>query len=455
MIFKNLFVVTILTLYAYADIDISQYRVMTPQKLSALLQNIVSNEELPRKISPEVTVTSSTLDKKEREFHIVMRIEPNVLDSELLSFYGAYKDNAITNACSNNFIRYIFTRGYSQKYRVERNGEGLDSFYITDAICESVDLRNSLSVEFLNLKNSIDKAVESKTLDVNSDEYADKMAELESQSLTIDSIACFNTALHVNIATQDIKQIANSITDKNINVINCKSQSPLFLTLFHKNSEKVALLLIQNGADIDLDLRLGERVIHQAIKLNRGGTHTKYIKMLVAMGASLHVKDTDGNTPLIIAIKSSQNTLASYLIEKMSSVDDVNSFGKSALFYALQYEDEKLVKELLKKGASTSIVSNDSETIYDVASHKMKKLLKTKKVKNSETYYVNAYAFAKYRPTAQYLKRIEDLGYSYKYVKDGKLTKLYIGEFSSKKSAKEALKIIKESIEKSAYIVKE
>jgi hypothetical protein len=414
------------------------------------LKEIIKSEKLPKKISKELIITNTKL--KNRVLYTTYEIEPFISKAMVAQVIAIYNDKSVTNICTNSFMRDIFENSYSQKQQYFYKDQLVENIYINKAVCENIDLRNQLSLEFVSLKNSLDADIENKKLDVSSDEYKNRVAELERKAKIIDSIACLNTPLHVKVASSSFDEIKRYKDFTDINIVNCKHQTPLYNSLFHKEKEKVAQFLIEKGADIDFDIFVGERVLHQAIKLNADSSYLEYIKVLLKNGADVDIADAQSNTPLIIAIKNNQTDVAKLLIDRSKNLNKTNDFGKSALFYAFQYENKDIAKRLLEKGASTSIVSNDGERVNDYASKDMQKLLS--KYKSSTSYHINVYAFKTYPPSKKYLQKIKDLGYDYKFVKVNDLTKVYVGNFASKQEASKALHVIKKNLEKNAYITK-
>ncbi len=91
---------------------------------------------------------------------------------------------------------------------------------------------------------------------------------------------------------------------------------------------------------------------------------------------------------------------------------------------------------------------------------------KTKRVVKTETttaaeagqYYVQVGSFAKYAPSKSFLDKIANRGYTYtfhKVTRNGKtLNKVLVGPFKTQSAAREALPIIKRSVEPGAFLTK-
>ncbi len=76
----------------------------------------------------------------------------------------------------------------------------------------------------------------------------------------------------------------------------------------------------------------------------------------------------------------------------------------------------------------------------------------------SGQYYVQVGSFAKYAPSRSFLKKISNRGYTYtfhKVTRNGRtMTKVLVGPFRTKSAAREALPVIKSSVEPGAFLIK-
>ena len=82
-----------------------------------------------------------------------------------------------------------------------------------------------------------------------------------------------------------------------------------------------------------------------------------------------------------------------------------------------------------------------------------------KKTINKKEYFIQVASLAKFEPNKNFLLKITQNGFNYKIVNrkvNGNLIKrVYVGPFSSQKEAKQAIKKVKKSITKSAFIIKD
>ena len=81
------------------------------------------------------------------------------------------------------------------------------------------------------------------------------------------------------------------------------------------------------------------------------------IEEIIRRGADLNLGD---ETPLFFALKNLENV--KILLKNRADVNHKNFFGKSALFYAVQFEDAPLCEFLLKSGAKANESYIDENT---------------------------------------------------------------------------------------------
>jgi len=79
------------------------------------------------------------------------------------------------------------------------------------------------------------------------------------------------------------------------------------------------------------------------------------------------------------------------------------------------------------------------------------KKVTTKTVQNGK-YFVQVGSFSKYKPNKKFLSSIEKLKYTYKYHKVGKINKVLVGPFASKKDAIDARRVLRAKVEPGAFL---
>ena len=121
----------------------------------------------------------------------------------------------------------------------------------------------------------------------------------------------------------DIKLVKDLVLNKNVN-INFKEKdqqnfefSPLTLAIrlmddshIYLWSSKIAIFLIDNGADVNLTVNNGRSPLMTATTFNE----TNIVKKLINKGAIIDAQDNEGNTALIIGLNSPRYGIDANLI---------------------------------------------------------------------------------------------------------------------------------------------
>ncbi|KAF5296333.1 hypothetical protein FQA39_LY12550 [Lamprigera yunnana] len=141
--------------------------------------------------------------------------------------------------------------------------------------------------------------------------------------------------------------LAKNLLDKNVdmNVMSNLGYTP-FLASLEKGHYNLAKLLITRGANVKIRRITGNN-LHFAItqKVN-------VIQELLDAGLDIEMKDKDGNTPLLLAIKSGPLRIAKLLIEKGANIHVINNEGNSTLHYAVARNSQILLLDLIHRGVN-------------------------------------------------------------------------------------------------------
>ena len=109
---------------------------------------------------------------------------------------------------------------------------------------------------------------------------------------------------------------------------------PVISHAINQGEIEVVKLLIEKGASVNLSDGTA-CPIHYACRRNRADI----VQILLDNGACLEVKDDDGDTPLLTAVRMEFYTLATFLIGKGANPEQSNKNGKRALYYCEEYSD--------------------------------------------------------------------------------------------------------------------
>jgi ankyrin repeat protein len=130
------------------------------------------------------------------------------------------------------------------------------------------------------------------------------------------------------------------------------------------DDEKMAISLVNSGADINQRYKDGETPLHIAAKYGSA----KVASCLISKNACLDAKDESGNTPLNSAILDNQWSIARLLISSGANVNVSDDNGDTPLHFAVSSGgDLATVELLLKHGAKIDVKDKDGKTPLDWA----------------------------------------------------------------------------------------
>ena len=166
---------------------------------------------------------------------------------------------------------------------------------------------------------------------------------------------------------------------ENINVQGGMDETALIYAT-HIGNEEIARLLIENGANLNLQDKEGKTALMHAIQHD----YLKEIaKLLVEKGANLNLQDKEGLTVVMYAIWCGEFELAKLFIEKGARLDLLDKDGKSALRWAVdsfcdeggsvypkffKRADLGFINLLIDKGKNLDSQDKDGTTVLMVVS---------------------------------------------------------------------------------------
>jgi ankyrin repeat protein len=155
-----------------------------------------------------------------------------------------------------------------------------------------------------------------------------------------------------------IQSLLDARADVNIRDAN-DGATPL-LNALHYRDERVAMKLIEHGADVNLADAAGTSPLHEAAERDS----TSMVSALVERGARVDARDARGMTPLM---KASSDDSARFLIEAKTDVNAADEDGMTALMYAAKAGREDVVATLIGAGANPNAADKRGQTAAKLA----------------------------------------------------------------------------------------
>jgi ankyrin repeat protein len=149
----------------------------------------------------------------------------------------------------------------------------------------------------------------------------------------------------------------------NVNGIGSHGETALHYAAYYGKTERIQLL-IDSGADVnirDIDdhegLSCGATPLNLAASSGFLANPVEVIDLLLAAGASPNIPDSNGNTPLMNAIRIHSSFISKFdcaarLVEAGADLEIRNRDGNTALMLALRSDHNQFVELLREAGAS-------------------------------------------------------------------------------------------------------
>lgn len=185
-------------------------------------------------------------------------------------------------------------------------------------------------------------------------------------------------------ATEELKQIINRhgsfkpvggiskvqelvARQADVNAVGADGKTALLIAIGDNDPLIVRLLAQFVGTDINKNYGQGRTLVAIAA----GDGKPALIPILARYGAHVNMPDDQGNTPLILAMRLSDQDVAIQVVKELlkqgANVDAQNKNGETALFRAVQRKKHTLIQFLLENGADPAIKNNQGLTPLAVA----------------------------------------------------------------------------------------
>lgn len=123
--------------------------------------------------------------------------------------------------------------------------------------------------------------------------------------------------------------------------------------------------LVDEGVDLNAQNSEGKTPLMIAME----STTPENIRLLAEMGADFSISDKDGNTAIHAAIKNDDHTIIPFILSEYSEgINTSNNNGLTPLhFAAMTATDFSPLKQLIEHGADVTIKTPFDESVYDLA----------------------------------------------------------------------------------------
>jgi hypothetical protein len=139
--------------------------------------------------------------------------------------------------------------------------------------------------------------------------------------------------------------------------------TPILLALDRGNKE-CAKILMEHGADINLDNGFGWLPVHE---ICRHGWEDWIETLLKNPMASTDRRDREGASPLLIALINGHEGVASRLVANGSNVNAQNEQGVSPLMLAIERQSPGLVQQMMERRGDASLADSTGRSGFDRA----------------------------------------------------------------------------------------
>lgn len=116
------------------------------------------------------------------------------------------------------------------------------------------------------------------------------------------------------------------------------------------DGDKATQMLNQPGTTVvdARDVSSGQAALHIVVERR----DLTWLNFLAGKGASLNIKDKQGNTPLMLAVQGGFIDGIESLVRRKARVDEPNNAGETPLIRAVQRRDLRMIRLLLDGGAN-------------------------------------------------------------------------------------------------------
>jgi len=145
-----------------------------------------------------------------------------------------------------------------------------------------------------------------------------------------------------------------------------RRDSELLSAAVNGNASAAAQLL-KAGARVNFQNRAGETPLASSAAWNE----LPVVRLLLAHGADPNLADRSGGTPLMLAAQRASAEVVRELLRRGADANAADAFGNTVLMHALWRErdpdQDTIVRDLLKAGATVTVMNDAGESASGIA----------------------------------------------------------------------------------------
>eukprot|EP01132_Coremiostelium_polycephalum_P002243 gene2243-2765_t len=195
----------------------------------------------------------------------------------------------------------------------------------------------------------------------NNNQYKkDKIKNYENQSKESKDLM---EPIHLATKEGEFEMVCEIAQPSNVNSATIHGRTALHFAVAGNHIEILQYLLVEQKADPNLSDTDGNTPLHLAIIQGL----TLAVEALLKNGANVNAINKDGSTPIMMVSLNGEEKIVDLLLEYGADVNSSNKKGNTALHYATLRGHKKVVDKLLEAGSDVNAVNQDGATSLHVA----------------------------------------------------------------------------------------
>lgn len=235
------------------------------------------------------------------------------VNGKITNVNGVYTTKQMTASATGN----IDTETANNLLEKSNNDKNIKA-----SVKEKIDIKKNSSFDKKN-KNK------TKSFSLNKNKKTKDIVSYNGQTVEVDNNLC------KFVDTNDVVNLKKTLSMmrygyKYVNW-RCKNDTSLLLLAIEKDNYLSAKLLIEKGADPNLQDEAGVSPLHWVAR-NESENNSKIFALLMnSNGLNLNLKDIEGYTPLMRAVEFEKDDIVEALVKAGANVDIKNKYGKNAI----------------------------------------------------------------------------------------------------------------------------